>query len=131
MIHFLSPKQLALKVIGEVNRPFWLDLYYVAEVGLYQRFSFANRICSNWHGYSLSREYFSDKTRAPRFYKLESLYLRLILSDIYKYLYTSTFYPLRRESRWSKDHDKLPRSTVPPMNGSEEAAGGTKGSKHQ
>ena len=39
-----------------------------------------------------------------------------------------TFYPLRKESRWSKDHDKLPRSAVPPMNGSEEVAGDAKGS---
>ena len=42
-----------------------------------------------------------------------------------------TFYPLRRESRWSKDHDKLPQSAMPPMNGSEEAGGPTKGSTHQ
>ena len=46
--------------------------------------------------------------------------------------YPTTFYPLRRESRWSKDHDKLPRSASAPMNGSEEAGGGgTKGSIEQ
>ena len=39
-----------------------------------------------------------------------------------------TFYPLRRESRWSKDHDKLSRSAVPPMKGSKEVRAVEKGS---
>ena len=38
------------------------------------------------------------------------------------------FYPLRRESRWLKDHDKLPRAAEPLMNGSEEVRGAERGS---
>ena len=46
-------------------------------------------------------------------------------------LMAATFYPLLRESRWSKDHDKLPQSASAPINGSEEAGGATKGNIEQ
>ena len=54
-----------------------------------------------------------------------------VYNDLERCSSISTFYPLRRESRWSKDHDKLLRSAEPPMNGSEEVWGTTKGSNEQ
>ena len=50
--------------------------------------------------------------------------MNLTFSDIM----FGTVYPLRRESRWLKDHDKLPRSAVPAMNGSKEVRGAKKDS---